>query len=389
MGKLLFLARALDFGGAERQLSTLTRLLRQAGHDVRIAVFYAGGGLEAETRATGVPISDLQKGGRWDLLPFLWRLFRLLRTERPALVHGYLTVPNLLAVLLKPCVPGARVVMGIRASNMDLDRYDWLSRLTARLERVASRGADLLIVNSRAGRDHLLAQGFAPGKLCVVPNGIDTGRFRPDPAARREQRAAWGIGEDERLIGLIARWDPMKDHPNFLRAAARVLADHPETRFVCMGGGDSAYRNQLESLAATLGLAETIAWREPQADLTPVYAALDILVSSSRFGEGFSNVIGEAMATGVPCVVTDVGDSAWIVGDTGRVALPGDAAALAAALKELLDLSPAARAALGERARARIKDNFSLESLTNNTQAALEPLTGSRHNPADDTIAHD
>lgn len=389
MAKLLFLARALDFGGAERQLSTLTRLLDQAGHDVRIAVFYAGGGLETETRAAGVPVVDLQKGGRWDLLPFLWRLFRLLRKERPAIVHGYLTVPNLLAVLLKPFLPGVRVVMGIRASNMDLDRYDWLSRLTTRLERIASWGADLLIVNSRAGRDHLLAQGFAPGKVCVVPNGIDTGRFRPDPAARREQRAAWGIGEDERLIGLIARWDPMKDHPNFLRAAARLHADHPGTRFVCMGGGDIAYRSQLESLAATLGLAEAIAWREPQAELTPVYAALDILVSASRFGEGFSNVIGEAMATGVPCVVTDVGDSAWIVGDTGRVAPPGDAAALAAAVDELLDLPPAARAALGERAHARIEQNFSLEALTNNTLAALGALCDSLQRPSIDAASHD
>jgi len=389
MGKVLFLARALDFGGAERQLSTLTRLLHQAGHDVRIAVFYAGGGLETETRAAGVPVMDLQKGGRWDLLPFLWRLFRLLRKEHPTIVHGYLTVPNLLAVLLKPCVPGVRVVMGIRASNMDLDHYDWLSRLTTRLERIASWGADLLIVNSKAGRDHLLAQGFAPGKVCVVPNGIDTVRFHPDPTARREQRAEWGIGENERLIGLIARWDPMKDHPNFLRAAARLLADHPGTRFVCMGGGDMAYRIQLESLAATLDLAGKITWLEPQAELAPVYAALDILVSASRFGEGFSNVIGEAMATGVPCVVTDVGDSAWIVGDTGRVAPPGDAAALAAAVNELLDLPDAARTALGERARARIEDNFSLEALTNNTLAVLGALSDSLQRPAVDAASDD
>jgi glycosyltransferase involved in cell wall biosynthesis len=389
MGKLLFLARALDFGGAERQLATLASRLHRAGHDVRIAVFYAGGGLEAETRAAGVPIVDLSKGGRWDLLPFLWRLIRLLRAERPAILHGYLTVPNLLAVLLKPCMPGAKVVMGVRASNMELDRYDWLSRLTARVERGVSRGADLIIVNSRAGRDHLLAQGFAPSQLYVVPNGIDTERFRPDPAARLCQRAAWGIGEEERLIGLVARWDPMKDHPNFLRAAARILADHPAARFVCMGGGDPDYRSRLETLAETLGLAGKIAWREPQADLNPVYAALDLLVSASRYGEGFSNVIGEAMATGVPCVVTDVGDSAWIVGETGRVAPPGDAAALAAAVDELLRLPAETLATLSLRARARMVDHFSVEALTKNTLAALATLRDFEPGPADDRASHD
>lgn len=372
--KLLFLARSLDFGGAERQLMTLARSLHQSGHDVRIAVFYGRGGLDAQTRSTGIPVMDLKKGGRWDLLPFLWRLIRFLRVARPAIIHGYLTVPNLLAVMLKPFVPGMRVVMGIRASNMELERYDWLSRLTARLEKIASRAADLLIVNSRAGRDYLLAQGFNPEKLRVVPNGIETRNFHPDPAARRGQRAGWGIKPDEHLIGLVGRWDPMKDHPNFLHAAALVIADHPTSRFICMGGGNIDYRHQLENLAESLGLGQKIKWMKPQVDLNPVYAALDILVSASRFGEGFSNVIGEAMAAGVPCVVTDVGDSAWIIGDTGRAVQPGNPDALAAAIADLLNLPPANLAAMGKRARIRIENHFSVDTLTRNTLEALSNL---------------
>lgn len=372
--KLLFLARSLDFGGAERQLMTLARSLHQSGHDVRIAVFYGRGGLDAQTRAAGVPVMDLKKGGRWDLLPFLRRLIRFLRAEKPAVIHGYLTVPNLLAVMLKPFVPGMRVVMGIRASNMELERYDWLLRLTARLEKIASRAADLLIVNSRAGRDYLIAQGFKPEKLRVVPNGIETRHFHPDAAARREQRAAWGIKPNERVIGLIGRWDPMKDHPSFLHAATLIITDHPTSRFICMGGGNIDYRNQLENLAQSLGIEQRIKWLEPQADLNPVYAALDILVSASRFGEGFSNVIGEAMAAGIPCVVTDVGDSAWIIGDTGRAVQPGNPDSLAAAIDDLLNLPPANLAAMGKRARIRIENHFSVDTLTRNTLEALSLL---------------
>ena len=261
MGKLLFLARALDYGGAERQLVILAGRLHAAGHDVRLAVFYPGGGLDAELRAAGVPVHFLEKAGRWDVLGFFRNLIRHARAERPALVHGYLTVPNILAVALKPWVPGLRVVFGLRASNIDLRRYDWLSRLTAGIECRLSRRADLLIVNSWAGRDHHIAQGFPPEKLRVIPNGIDTARFRPDPAARQRVRESWGVNADEALVGIIARFDPMKDHPGFLQAAARLAASHPAARFVCLGGGDPAYRAGIETMARDLGLGSRILFR--------------------------------------------------------------------------------------------------------------------------------
>ncbi len=374
MRKIIFLARSLGHGGAERQLALLANRLAAAGREVAVAVFYPGGGLEAELDAGGVPVDSLVKRGRWDVVAFFIGLHRYVRARGPAILHGYLPVPNVLAALLKMFIPGLRVVFGVRASNLDTGHYDRLSRWMFRLEKYLSRRADLIIVNSRSGRDYHLRQGFPAAKLAVIPNGIDTERFRPDPEARAATRAAWGIAENTALIGLVGRLDPMKDHDTFLRAAARFSRVRSEARFVCLGGGAAAYRARLRAHAHELSIADKINWLEPREDMPRVYPALDVLASSSAYGEGFSNVIGEAMACGVPCAVTDVGDSAWIVGDTGRVVPAGDPDALAAAWADLLERSPEQRAALAVRARTRVVENFGVEALLRDTLAALESL---------------
>ena len=375
LGKVVFLARSLDFGGAERQLVLLASRLHALGYRVQVAVFYGGGGLESDLGQAGVPIHHFTKKGRWDILSFIMDLIRFVRTQRPAVLHGYLTVPNSLSLLLRPFCPGMKVVMGVRASNLDLRRYDHLSRLSFRLECLLSRWADLVIANSRSGRDYHISQGFPASRIQVVANGIDIERFRPDAEARRALRTEWQVPDAEILIGLIGRIDPMKDHPTFLRAAALLAERHADVRFVCMGNGDPAYKQHLMSLADQSGLASRVLWQEACSDVGPVYAALDILTSASGFGEGFSNVIGEAMAAAVPCVVTDVGDSAWIVGDCGRIVPPGDAAAMAAAWEALIALPDTDRQALGQHARRRIKDHFSVEALVQNTVAAIASIT--------------
>lgn len=374
MRKLIFLARSLGHGGAERQLILLANQLAAAGHEVTVAVFYPGGGLEAELDAGGVSVHGFQKQGRWDVLDFIGNLYRFVAARQPAILHGYLPVPNVLAALLKLFVPGIKVVFGLRASNLDAGQYDGLSRWMFRLERHLAGQADAIIVNSRAGRDHHVRQGFPEAKLVVVPNGIDTERFQPDPEARAATRAAWDVGEHTALVGLVGRLDPMKDHRLFLRAAARLSRSRSETRFVCLGGGDPAYRAQLQAYAYELCIEDKLLWFGPRDDLPRVYPALDILASTSAYGEGFSNAIGEAMACGVPCVVTDVGDSAWIVGDGGKVVAPGDTAGLAGAWAELLELPPEDLAELGARARARIEEHFGADALLRNTLAVLEKL---------------
>lgn len=368
-GPIFLLVRALDIGGSERQLVHLAAGLHARGEQVAVGVFYKGGALEGELEELGVPIIDLAKSGRWEIGGFLKRLRATIAQMRPAAVYSFLGTANIVAAAIGPFAPPFRMVWSIRASFMDPASYDWVFRLNYRLECLLSRRADLIISNSRAGRDHAAAHGFPRERIEVVPNGIDTERFRPDGALRAAKRAEWGLAEDETAIGILARIDPIKDHPLFLRAAAIAARERPELRFLCIGEGHDDYAAGLKRLAGELGIAERVLWTGRSTDPVAALNALDISCSSSA-GEAFSNAIAEAMACGLPCVVTDVGDSALMVSDTGRVVPPRDPAALAAAF---LEEASAIGDGKGARARERIVANFSLDAMVDRTLALLRP----------------
>ena len=373
--KIAFLVRALEYGGAERQLVVLAKAMHERGNDVRILTFYGGAPLEAELRQAGVPLRTLGKTGRWDVIGFLRRLHAVLREEPVDILHGYLDIPNAVAAVMRVLHPRLTVVWGVRASYMDLTQFDWLARVSNPIILALSRYAHLVIANSRAGLEYAVAQGYRRATATVIPNGIDAERFVPDRAAGLRVRTEWGVAPHECLIGLIGRLDPMKDHPTFLAAAARLGA-RPDVRFVCVGGGEPRYADEMAGLARQFGLADRVIWAGPRADMCPVYNALDIMCSSSS-GEGFPNVIGEAMACGVPCVVTDVGDSAWILDQPALVAPPRDPAALADRMQRLVD-DRAYAARVGADSRQRVLREFSVSRLAASTEEALSRLIAAR-----------
>ena len=192
---------------------------------------------------------------------------------------------------------------------MLLDNYDQLARFSFRLSVWLSRFVDLIIVNSNSGYDYHLANGYPSDRMVVIPNGIDTNLFAPDLSARQRQRALWGIDEGATLIGIVGRLDPMKDHMTFLQAASKVLSKRNDVLFICVGDGNIKYLEDLQQYSEGLGLSENIRWQPGQANIGNAYNALDVLVSTSAFGEGFSNTLAEAMSCGVRCVATDVGDA--------------------------------------------------------------------------------
>jgi glycosyltransferase involved in cell wall biosynthesis len=300
------------------------------------------------------------------------RLTRFLRQERPDVFHGYLGTSNYLGVLTRP-FHGAKVIWGVRASDLDGTRYDWFYRLDGTIERNLARFPDLLIANSNAGRDHVLRRGFPADKTIVIPNGIDSQRFRPDARLRSQVRAEFGVDEAEVLIGRIGRLDHQKDYPTFIRAAAEIARRRPNARFLCVGTGPEAYERELHELATNLGLRERLIWTGPRADMPGIYNALDLMVSSSAWGEGLPNVVAEAMACGVPCVVTDSGDSAWVVGSTGKVVPPRDVAALCTATVAMLDELAEGRVD-AVAIRQRIVRELSMERLYEQTEAVLHDV---------------
>jgi glycosyltransferase involved in cell wall biosynthesis len=370
--KVLFLIRILNCGGAERQLVELARGLHKAGQTVTVAVFYSGGSLERELIEAGVQVRSLGKTGRWDVLRFLYRLASCVRSEKPNVIHGYLILPNLLALFSKLIVPGLRTVWGIRDSDMSLSRYGMVGRMLFKAECLLSRYADLVIANSSAGLEYSIVNGFVRDNIIVIPNGIDTQRFHPDRSLGRLLRTEWRVNESTRLIGIVGRLDHVKDHVTFLRAAANVAQLRNDVRFVCIGEGPDDYRNQLIKLAGDLGLTERLVWAGALSDMRAPYNALDLLVSSSE-SEGFSNVLGEAMACGIPCVVTDVGDAQWIGGDLVRVVPRKNPNALSAAMTEMVEMISKGLVD-ADAYRARIVDNFSTSELIDRTLFHLQQI---------------
>jgi glycosyltransferase involved in cell wall biosynthesis len=205
--------------------------------------------------------------------------------------------------------------------------------------------------------------GYRAEKRVIIPNGFDCQVLCPDETARKAVRTELGVTEDEILIGLVARYHPMKDHAGFLRAAALVALEHPHARFVLAGTGISAQQTELAAALKQNELQGRVILLGERSDIPRLNNAFDIACSASAWGEGFSNSIGEAMACGVPCGVTDVGDSAYIVGDTGLVAPPRDPQALAKAIVRLIGMERTGRQQLGAKARNRIETQFSLPAI--------------------------
>lgn len=369
--KILFLTRALTYGGAERQLVTLAKGLRRRGHEVTVAVLYEGGALESELCDAGVSLHLLHKTSRWDTIGFLLRLVRFVKSEKPDIIHGYLAFQNILTVVLRLVYPGMHIVWGIRNSDLPPER-DKLETLLHRAEGSLSRFADLIIVNSTAGMRDCIERGFPKKRVISIPNGIDTDRFRPEKAAGAKLRVVCGVQPHEKLVGLVGRLDPMKDHPTFLKAAALVAQRRSDLRFMCVGDGPTNYREELVALAKSLHLSEQLIWLESRDDMIAVYNALDVVVSASSL-EGFSNVIAEAMACGTPCVVTDVGDSARIVGAMGEVVPLKDPHALATAVENTLSRI-SADCYQEEELRHTIAERFSVSRLITSTEVSLVRL---------------
>lgn len=370
---ILFITRSLDLGGAERQLIVLANGLAQSGYPVFVAVFYADGALQGGLDTSRVRFIDLRKSGRWDPGFFLIRLGRVVRDLQPFVIHGYLPVANVVATLAAFLAPQAKLVWGVRSSNMDLSEYGRLRRTVFWVSRLLSHKADVILVNSEAGALFHAACGYPAHRMVVVPNGIDTGRFRPNPTAGVALRQEWSIGSNELLVGFVGRFDPMKDLPTFLKAMALVAQERPEVKAVCVGDGPGRLKDDACSLIQQLQLGDHVFLVGLRRDMPAVYNAFDALCLASLFGEGFPNVVGEAMACGTPCIVTDVGDCAHVVGNTGVVVPPGDPEALAAGILQMLTSK---HEEVSVRSRDRIVQYFNILQLLRRTEVALHPLKG-------------
>ena len=356
---------SLDVGGAETMLAQLVSRDSAGSISHSVVSLKRGGALRAGLDEKGIPVCGLDVRGNVGALDGLLRLAGLIETTRPAVVHSWLYHADLLATLalaLSGRRKATRLVWGIRCSDMDVRRYARSTRYTLKLLRFLSSRTDLVLCNSEAGRAAHERLGYRPPRWRVVPNGLDLERFRPLSDERAAIRADLGLSDENFVVGMCARVDPMKDHENFVKASAIFAEAAPEARFVLIGAGTDEPGSALDRAIAASGIAHRFVRLGQRGDVPRLNAALDVATLSS-ISEGFPNVLAEAMACGVPCVTTDVGDSAAIVGDTGLVVPPRNPAKLAAAWERLRSEGNDSRAARGAAARQRVADRYALAAM--------------------------
>jgi glycosyltransferase involved in cell wall biosynthesis len=302
------------------------------------------------------------------------RLARMLRDSQPQVVQTWMYHANLIGGLAARLGGHIPVVWGIHHSRIDRREMKALTVLTAKMGAWLSRSLPTSIVScSVAAEEAHVGLGYAREKMRVIPNGIDIDRFQADPVGGQALRRDLNIPGDAPVIGLAARFHPNKDHATFLRAAGILLKKMPKVHFVLCGDGIVAENAQMAAEIEAAGLNNHCHLLGPQSDMRRVYSAWDIAASSS-VSEAFPLAVGEAMACEVPCVVTDVGDCAAIVGETGKVVPPQDPERMAASWQEFLGLGRETLRRLGARARERIATNYSLPALVERYQAIYESV---------------
>lgn len=332
--KILHLITGLDDGGAEGVLFRLVTQDRQHSHCVVSLTDLGKYGPLLHQQ--GIPVTALAMPRGRISLRGLIRLWQLLRDAQAALMQTWMYHADLLGGVVGQ-LAGLPVVWGIRNSTLDPARSarttHWVVRSCARLSHWLPVR---IVVCAHAAVAVHAALGYDASRMRVIPNGYDLSRFQPDRAARERLRAQWGMADTLPVIGMAARFDPQKDHANLIDALQRLAAQGFTFRAILVGRGVTPDNTALSQQIRAAGLAHQVQLLGAQHDIPAVMNALDLHVLSSAYGEAFPNVLAEAMACGTPCVTTDVGDAAYLVGDTGWVVAPRDAPALAAALAQAL-----------------------------------------------------
>jgi len=374
--KVAFVITGLSTGGAEMMMFKLLERLDRDRFEPHVISLTNLGEMGVRIRGLGIPVEVL---GLRRSLSAPWRLMRLarqLRQLRPDVVQTWMYHADLLGGLAAWRAGLRCVVWGIRNTNLDPDKTRWTTRAMAYLSSCLSTRLPLKIVSCSevAARVHV-QRGYDPRKMMVIPNGFDLSRFVPDQRMRHEVRAELGLTPDAPLIGMVGRYDPIKNHTGFIQAAKRIRQQVPAAHFVLVGMGVDAANPELSAALATAGLGGAVHMLGLRQDIPRLMAALDVLALPSH-GEAFPNVLGEAMACGVPCVTTDVGDAAYIVGPSGQVVPVGEMEALADKVVQLLSLEPAAMEQLRQQARARISELFEIGGVVSQYERLYAGLVG-------------
>ncbi len=361
--RVLHAITGLSVGGAEVILARALEEIGDSEFEPRVVSLTTLGDVGPRIRRLGVQVEALEMSSvpsPRGVLAFR----RILRTFSPDVVQTWLLHSNVLAGTLARTPPRTPVVWGVHITDVRREVHGAVAVATRRAERMLARRVPASIVAcSQSSADVMRDLGYPMDRVTTIPNGFDLERFHPSDNDRREVRDELGITPDALVVGHVARFHPMKDHRNLLRAAGILGKLVPGVEVVLCGKDVSPQNAELARWVEELGRSVRVHLLGPRPDPDRLFRAFDVLALSSVSGEALPLVIGEAMASGVPVVATDCGDAAEVIGDPERVVPVSDPDALARSMASVLTQPADARRELGARARARIAAEFSLSAM--------------------------
>ena len=369
--RVCHIINGLDVGGAEMMLYKLLKGSTVERLEASVISLLETGPIADLITSLDLPVTSLALArknmifGRGVPTPkTVWKLGRAIAAARPDLLQGWMYHGNL-AATLGAVISGHRypVIWNIRHSVYDLGKEKSMTAKLIRLGRRLSSRPNAIIYNARVSAEQHEALGYDPGKTVIIPNGFDCDHFKPDAAKRVRLRAELGLEEETLIIGMVARDHPQKDPVNLLRAIALLIEWGSPVHLVIAGASFDDHNQRVIKRIRELGIGNHVSLLGPRSDIAGIMAGFDVVALPSAWGEGFPNVLGEAMACGVPCAATDVGDAAWIIDVHGRIVPPRDAEALAMAIDQLISLPGEKRRQIGMAARDRILHHFSLPKI--------------------------
>ena len=375
--RICHLITGLDTGGAERSLVNLVTAMNHGEFENEVVTLLKPGPMAQALVQAGIPVTSMDLGRRRPNPGVLLSLIQYLRAKRPTILQTWLYHADFFGTAAAFFAKPEHLIWNVRSSEIDKPGIARSARYMARFLAMLSRRPDAIVINSHDGQRYHERIGYRPKQWIHIPNGVDLERFSPRRNERAMLRDRLGLPADAVVIGLVARYHPMKDVETFLRAASLFQQDHANAKFVLCGDGMMPDNAPLAELVGSLNLDRRVALLGRRPDIELIYPTFDALTLCSIGGEGFPNVLCEAMACDVPCVATDVGDSAEIIGNRRLIVRPGDWQALTQAWRTLFERAPQLAP---ESGRSRVAACYSLQRMCADYESLYRSLAQKRSN---------
>lgn len=357
--KIVHIITDLATGGAQMMMYKLLKNIDLNKYQIEVISMIDNGVIGEQIQALGIQVHTLNIKKTHPNPLAIIKAIKICSNSH--IIQTWMYHADLFGFIIAQWVKPKKIIWGIRHStfdNSDKKSTVFIARINAALSKYVNH---IISCSERAVYVHQQL-GFNISNMIVIPNGFEVDRFCKRSESKKMLCDELDLLEDTIIIGRVARWHPMKDYEALFKAIS-LLQDYSNFVLICCGENIDNANEELRTLLLNNNIRDRVKLLGNRVDMEHIMSATDIHVSSSLTGEGFPNVLGEAMACEVPCVTTDVGDSAFVVGDTGEVVEPGDYKELAKAIKKIIDMSEDERRALGLKARQRIIEQFEVNQV--------------------------